>query len=564
MDAKSMEASGTMCFHGIEYSVEIWVQRDELHVQVEEESLKATADVDRWGGAFPAMYIEELTKKTGNFKRFYTFVNMLVSALNHKSDSVFIDLLTYSDLELYRKRKMGKSSTEAPPAVALHATNKRYLILTYAVEFDRVHYPLPLLYIETPTADILQKTILRLKQALTESKMDGGVPDKQLHALQDENSSLRLQIKQLQAMHDAAKASSSDAREHKELTAMYQQLRKDSTNEITELKAQIELLEKQQSRDDVEALEQRYGQRIRQLEKDVERERADQHRLMLQLERQLEDERAKACAAETLVRELQMKNRELMRQLAVARTKSTPHRDRPQAATTAPAPQKRAAPATRPRSTTASSRPSSGHDSDGERKPRYTERPPATSASFKRFDPTAYHLERQAKLRARSQSPQPPSRSSSAPRRPITSGYSSDSSAGYQSGGSNASRRPRPRSRQGSTERQRDADARLASPRWSASKKEPPAVSSRRSPSPTVPRKASTTPLKGSSTPLKSVSKLPGRTKPTVLSTKPQYLYDDDESDTEAPSTFTDIDNRLNALQQFLRDAKTHKTLDRK
>ncbi len=50
-----MDASGTMCFHGIEYSVEIWVQSDELHVQVEEESVKPTADVDRWGGAFPAM-----------------------------------------------------------------------------------------------------------------------------------------------------------------------------------------------------------------------------------------------------------------------------------------------------------------------------------------------------------------------------------------------------------------------------------------------------------------------------------------------------------------------------
>ncbi|KDO31219.1 hypothetical protein SPRG_03837 [Saprolegnia parasitica CBS 223.65] len=532
MEAKSMEASGTMCFHGIEYSVEIWVQRDELHVQVEEESLKATADVDRWGGAFPP-YIEELTKKTGNFKRFYTFVNMLVSALNHKSDSVFIDLLTYSDLELYRKRKLGKSSAEAPPAAALHATNKRYLILTYAVEFDRVHYPLPLLYIEQPTPDILQKTILRLKQALTDAKVDGGVPDKQLTALQDENTSLRLQIKQLQALHDAAKVPSSD---------------------IIELKAQIELLERQHSRDDVEALEQRYGQRIRQLEKDVERERADHHRLVLQLERQLEDEQTKAGAAETELRELQLKNRELMRQLAVARTKSTPHRDRPQAATTAP--QK-----PRPRSTTVSSRPSSGHDSsDGARKPRYTA--PAAATTFKRFDPTAYHLERQAKLRARSQSPQPPSRSSSAPRQPIMSGYSSDSSAGYQSGGSNASRRPRPRSRQGSTERQRDADARLASPRWSASTKAPLAVSSRRSPSPTVPRKA-TTPLRGSRAPAKTTApKPPARSKPTVLlpavPTTPQYLYDDDESDTEAPSTFTDIDNRLNALQQFLRDAKTH------
>jgi hypothetical protein len=129
MDDKSLEASGTMCFHGVEYAVSIWVQQDELHVQVEEESFKATSEINRWGAQFPALCayhstlirhfikasecnnescpdilscifidIEELTKKTGNFKRFYMFVNMLISALNHKSESVFIDLLTYSDL----------------------------------------------------------------------------------------------------------------------------------------------------------------------------------------------------------------------------------------------------------------------------------------------------------------------------------------------------------------------------------------------------------------------------------------------------------------------------------
>ena len=42
--------------------------------------------------------------------------------------------------------------------------NKRYLILTYAVEFDRVHYPLPLTFNENPTTPALQKTIKRLRK----------------------------------------------------------------------------------------------------------------------------------------------------------------------------------------------------------------------------------------------------------------------------------------------------------------------------------------------------------------------------------------------------------------
>ncbi len=42
--------------------------------------------------------IEDVTRKTGNFKRFGVFVKMLVSALESSSDAVHLDLLTYADL----------------------------------------------------------------------------------------------------------------------------------------------------------------------------------------------------------------------------------------------------------------------------------------------------------------------------------------------------------------------------------------------------------------------------------------------------------------------------------
>lgn len=141
--------------------------------------------------------IEELTRKTGNYKRFPVFVSMLLSALAHRSDAVFIDLLTAADLvwthclpyslvlvaddelhggqELYRKRKMGKAGGGSDTFGGLNmggnsssnGSNKRYLILTYAVEFDRVHYPLPLALVQTPTPNVLQRTIRRLRQVRT-------------------------------------------------------------------------------------------------------------------------------------------------------------------------------------------------------------------------------------------------------------------------------------------------------------------------------------------------------------------------------------------------------------
>ena len=42
--------------------------------------------------------IEDITHKTGNHKRFAVFVEMLLSAISQRSDSVYVDLLTYADL----------------------------------------------------------------------------------------------------------------------------------------------------------------------------------------------------------------------------------------------------------------------------------------------------------------------------------------------------------------------------------------------------------------------------------------------------------------------------------
>lgn len=42
--------------------------------------------------------------------------------------------------------------------------DKRYLILTYVVEFDRVHYPLPLQPLEAPSAATLQRQVRRLRR----------------------------------------------------------------------------------------------------------------------------------------------------------------------------------------------------------------------------------------------------------------------------------------------------------------------------------------------------------------------------------------------------------------
>lgn len=67
------------------------------------------------------------------------------------SQTVNLDLLTYSDLEALRNKKShrpGGGTQHIPPAKTnstLHS--KRYLILTYSVEFDRSVQPLVFVFI---------------------------------------------------------------------------------------------------------------------------------------------------------------------------------------------------------------------------------------------------------------------------------------------------------------------------------------------------------------------------------------------------------------------------------
>ncbi|XP_042128475.1 centrosomal protein CCDC61 isoform X1 [Peromyscus maniculatus bairdii] len=156
-------------FRGVEHAVRVVVSGQVLELEVED---RLTAD--QWRGEFDASFIEDLTHKTGNFKQFSIFCNMLESALTQSSESVTLDLLTYTDLETLRSRKLGgRPGALAPRSAQLNS--KRYLILIYSVEFDRIHYPLPLPYQGKPDPVVLQGIIRSLKEELGRLRgLDGG------------------------------------------------------------------------------------------------------------------------------------------------------------------------------------------------------------------------------------------------------------------------------------------------------------------------------------------------------------------------------------------------------
>ncbi|XP_015439850.1 PREDICTED: coiled-coil domain-containing protein 61-like [Dufourea novaeangliae] len=95
---------------------------------------------------------------------------MLQSGLLKTSESITLDLLTFEDLEFLRARRHERNLCSS---LGNATNNRRYLILTYTVEFDRIHYPLPLEYCGLPDPIILQATIRRLQAEIEKLQSTG-------------------------------------------------------------------------------------------------------------------------------------------------------------------------------------------------------------------------------------------------------------------------------------------------------------------------------------------------------------------------------------------------------
>ena len=144
--------------------------------------------------------IEEISQKAGSFKKFMMFTRMLASAFIKESESVFIDLLTYADLEMLKAKKSGNPNVANLNSSSLNKNHlKRYLILTYQSEFDRVHYPLPLAYEDQPNTESLKRIIRRLRSKNQDKKSHTSQNDsvnKIVTQLRQENTELRHRLRQ--------------------------------------------------------------------------------------------------------------------------------------------------------------------------------------------------------------------------------------------------------------------------------------------------------------------------------------------------------------------------------
>ena len=156
-----MEFRNTITCKGTEYQTNIKAVSEELTITISDISKQ-----NIWFGLFNSSQIEDLTSKTGSMKSYTTFCKLLVAALQGKNPALHVDFYSYQDLETIRN---GSSTL----AVSTRPSKKKYLIISYLTDFEKAHYPLPLIIQDLPaekdstisknSAEILSEN-LKLKQ----------------------------------------------------------------------------------------------------------------------------------------------------------------------------------------------------------------------------------------------------------------------------------------------------------------------------------------------------------------------------------------------------------------
>ena len=86
---------------------------------------------ERWESDFTAEFVQEITTKVGNTKRFPVFVKMIQVAVVGSTEVTF-DILTQEEALRGQSARSRKSE------------DKMYFVLNHVTQFENVHYPLPL------------------------------------------------------------------------------------------------------------------------------------------------------------------------------------------------------------------------------------------------------------------------------------------------------------------------------------------------------------------------------------------------------------------------------------
>lgn len=323
MAASQPSVQGVCSFAAGSYLVVVTSNTASLGLRVQD-----TVTQQDWAQEYTKPYIEELTRKTGSAKTFPVFTRMLQTAVQGRSSSVVLELHTFEDLQQLRNQKIGlphpKGQYHGLNGAQLPESNplksKRYLLMTYSSEFDRVHYPLPLTLTKEPDVRSLHGIIAHLRQQLQDQQQ------RQLHTT---SAKLSSQGQEAVILRDTPPSSSSEV----------VHLRRENERLLREQKVLHAELEAASER--VRALETGRGLEgdgkkhrkevsilktvVSNLESDLLEEKNRCHRLLQKKRAHCEDLETELAALRSSERSLRTRCRSLMNELSVRkRSAATP------------------------------------------------------------------------------------------------------------------------------------------------------------------------------------------------------------------------------------------------
>ncbi|TPP66186.1 hypothetical protein FGIG_03031 [Fasciola gigantica] len=188
----------TCQFQGEAYEVETFSDtHDQLKIEI-----RHSGSGEEWHVQLTAAYVEELTRKTGNFKRFDTFCAMIQSALSQRSSALNLDLVSYDDLEALRQSKLKSRILNAANSTIPLKNNRYYMILSYVTEFDKIHYPIPLTYVGCLSIEACRELIRKLRAKLYGEKAHVTKPVDSLLTTDSGNTILQLQTQNKALMQE--------------------------------------------------------------------------------------------------------------------------------------------------------------------------------------------------------------------------------------------------------------------------------------------------------------------------------------------------------------------------
>lgn len=172
---------------GVLYNVWLRFKAGDFSIHLENDETG-----EHWFNAFTPEYIDEMTRKTGNQRRYDVFTSMLASALEKTSTrrpnsqtplDLSLDLLFVEDLERMRDANGGTHNDSVDATIQSAANKSRcFLIVAYAVEFERTFYPLPLNKSGHPSTNLeewllfaYRHTKERMRRLMEESNLNDGL-----------------------------------------------------------------------------------------------------------------------------------------------------------------------------------------------------------------------------------------------------------------------------------------------------------------------------------------------------------------------------------------------------